>query len=128
MDSIVHFEIPADDPKRAGEFYKQAFGWNIQAMPGMNYTMVGTAPSAENGRPTKMGMINGGMPQRGQPIDHTVVTINVQSIDDALNRIEKLGGKRVGDKMSVGDMGWSAYFKDTEGNVVGLWQPATPMM
>ena len=30
MDSIVHFEIPADDPKRAGEFYNKAFGWDVQ--------------------------------------------------------------------------------------------------
>jgi uncharacterized protein len=127
MDSIVHFEIPADDPKRAGEFYKEAFGWNIQAMPEMNYTMVVTAPSDESGMPTKPGMINGGLPKRGQPINQTVVTIHVQSIDDALTRIEKLGGSRLGDKTSIGDMGWSAYFKDTEGNLVGLWQPATPM-
>jgi uncharacterized protein len=124
MDSIIHFEIPADDPKRAGEFYNKAFGWNMNAMPEMNYTMIGTAPSDENGVPTIPGAINGGMAQRGQPIDHTVVTINVQSIDDALARIEKLGGKKVSDKMPVGDMGFAAYFKDTEGNVVGLWQSA----
>ncbi len=127
MDSIVHFEIPADDPKRAGEFYKQAFGWQVTAMPEMNYTMVSTGPSDQNGMPTQPGMINGGMPKRGQPIEHTVVTINVPSIDDALTRVEKLGGSRVGEKMPVGDMGWSAYFKDTEGNIVGLWQPAQQM-
>jgi len=127
MDSIVHFEIPADDPQRAREFYSKAFGWEVTPMPEMNYTMISTAPSDENGMPTKIGMINGGMPKRGQPIDQTVVTINVQSIDDALTRVEKLGGKRVGDKMAVGDMGWSAYFKDTEGNVVGLWQQSRPM-
>jgi uncharacterized protein len=127
MDSIVHFEIPADDTKRAGEFYKQAFGWQVNPVPDMNYTMINTAPSDENGRPTQPGMINGGMPKRGQPIDHTVVTIHVQSIDDALNRVEKLGGKRMGEKMPVGDMGWSAYFTDTEGNIVGLWQQSRPM-
>ncbi len=97
-------------------------------MPEMNYTMIGTAPSDENGTPKELGMINGGMPKRGQPIDHTVVTIHVQSIDDALTRIEKLGGKRVGEKMSLGDMGFAAYFKDTEGNVVGLWQAGAGQM
>lgn len=127
MDSIVHFEIPADDPKRAGEFYSRAFGWQVMPMPEMNYTMVSTAPSDQNGMPTKPGMINGGMPKRGGPVEHIVVTIHVQSIDDAITRIEKLGGKRLGDKMSIGDMGWTAYFKDTEGNVVGLWQPSGQM-
>jgi uncharacterized protein len=127
MDSIVHFEIPADDPKRAGEFYKQAFGWDIQSMPEMQYTMVSTTPSDENGVPKQAGAINGGMPMRSM-VPTTVVTINVKSIDDALAKIEKLGGKRAGDKMAVGEMGWAAYFKDSEGNLVGLWQNAQPMM
>jgi predicted enzyme related to lactoylglutathione lyase len=128
MDSIVHFEIPADDPKRAGDFYMKAFGWVVNPMPEMDYTMVGTTPSDENGMPQKPGAINGGMPKRQDPVKNTVVTIGVQNIDDSLAKVEKLGGKRMGDKMAVGDMGWSAYFKDTEGNVVGLWQNAQPNM
>ncbi len=128
MDSIVHFEIPADDPKRAGEFYNKAFGWDIQSMPEMQYTMISTTPSDENGMPKQPGAINGGMPKRNDMVKQTVVTVNVKSIDDSLAKIEKLGGKRMGDKMSVGEMGWAAYFRDTEGNVVGLWQNAQPMM
>jgi uncharacterized protein len=27
-------------------------------------------------------------------------------------------------KMTVGDMGHAAYFRDPEGNVVGLWETA----
>jgi len=127
MDSIVHFEIPADDPKRAGEFYMKAFGWMVNPMPEMDYTMIGTTPSDENGMPQKPGAINGGMPKRGNPVKQTVVTIGVDNIDDSLSKVEKLGGKRMGDKMPVGDMGWAAYFIDTEGNVVGLWQNARPM-
>ena len=29
MSRVVHFEIPADDPERAVEFYKKVFGWKI---------------------------------------------------------------------------------------------------
>lgn len=50
------------------------------------------------------------------------VTISVPDIDAALKNVKGLGGKPVGKKMPVGDMGWSAYFEDTEGNVIGLWQ------
>ncbi len=32
---VVHFEIPADDPARAQDFYWTAFGWDINAMPDM---------------------------------------------------------------------------------------------
>jgi len=127
MDSIIYFEIPADDAKRAGEFYNKAFGWMVNPMTEMQYTMVATTPSDENGMPQKPGAINGGMPMRGDMVKQTVVTIGVDNIEDSLAKIEKLGGKRLGDKMPVGDMGFAAYFKDTEGNVVGLWQNAMPM-
>ena len=133
MDSIVHFEIPADDTKRASKFYQEAFGWMMMSMPEMNYTMAGTTPSNEQGMPQKAGAINGGMPLRKDfkqisGTEHTVVTISVDNIDSALQKIEKLGGKKVSGKAPVGDMGWTAYFKDTEGNVVGLWQSAQPRM
>jgi predicted enzyme related to lactoylglutathione lyase len=44
-----------------------------------------------------------------------------------LKNVEKLGGKTVRKKEPVADMGFTAYFKDTEGNIVGLWQSARRM-
>lgn len=122
MDSIVHFEIPADNTKRASEFYNKAFGWMLNPMPELDYIMIGTAESDENGIPKNAGAINGGMAKRGGPVEHIVVTINVKDIDQTLENVEKLGGKKVQSKMPVGEMGFTAYFKDTEGNVVGLFQ------
>jgi uncharacterized protein len=127
MDSIVHFEIPADDTKRASEFYNKAFGWMINPMPEMDYIMIGTAESDENGMPKKAGSINGGMAKRGGPVQNIVVTLSVKDIDKTLDNIERLGGKKVAGKTPVGEMGFTAYFKDTEGNVVGLFQPAGMM-
>ncbi len=122
---VVHFEIPADDPKRAGNFYQKAFGWQVTPMPEMDYNMVSTTPSDEQtGMPKEPGAINGGMPKRADPVRSTVVTIQVDNIENALKTVEQLGGKTVSKKMPVGDMGFSAYFKDTEGNIVGLWQSA----
>src|SRR5579864_5649372 len=124
MDSVIHFEIPADDVKRAEEFYSKAFGWSMNRMPEFEYTMISTTPSDEMGMPKQPGSINGGMPKRGMGVDQTVITIRVANIESALQKIESLGGKTVSTKMPVGDMGFTAYFKDTEGNVVGLWQDA----
>ena len=120
---VVHFEIPYDDGERARRFYKEAFDWQLQEMPGMEYTLVVSGPSSETG-PSEPGFINGGMLARQAPITAPLVTISVDDIDDALNRIEKLGGKTALGRQAVGDMGFSAYFTDTEGNVVGLWQNA----
>jgi predicted enzyme related to lactoylglutathione lyase len=129
MDSIVHFEIPADNMKRAEEFYKNAFGWNITRWEGgpMEYSMLGTTMSDENGMPKQPGAINGGLGKRGGPLTHPVVTVMVSDVNAALAKIESLGGKTVAPKMAIGDMGFTAYFKDTEGNTIGLFQPARQM-
>jgi predicted enzyme related to lactoylglutathione lyase len=118
---VVHFEIPADDLTRAEGFYRDAFGWEINSMPGMGYTLVGTTPSTESG-PSEPGAINGGMLARQAPITAPVVTIEVDDIDKALEAIAGLGGRTVRERMPVGDMGFAAYFADTEDNVVGLWE------
>lgn len=122
MDSVVHFEIPADDPKRASSFYKKAFGWTAEEFMGMGYWMLGTTETNDKG-PVNPGAINGGMGKRAAPLKNIVVTISVQDIDKSLDKIEKLGGKTVQKKQEIGgNMGFTAYFKDSEGNIVGLWQ------
>jgi hypothetical protein len=122
MDKVVHFEVPFDDAERATSFYREAFGWQLDSMPGFEYTMVTTTATDEQGRPSEPGGINGGMLRRQGPITTPVITIGVDDMDDALTRIEKLGGKVAIGRQPVGDMGFSAYVQDTEGNLIGLWQ------
>ena len=124
MDSVVHFELPTDDTERAHAFYREAFGWQLNAMPGMGYTLVTTTPTDDNGRPAEVGGINGGMLPRQGPISAPVITIGVEDLDTSLNRVEELGGKIAIGRQTVGDMGYSAYFTDPEGNLIGLWQNA----
>ena len=125
MDSVVHFEIPAKDPKRASAFYNKAFGWMITEIPGFEYWSVATTMSDKDGRPTSPGAINGGMGRRGKTAPKLpTVTIQVADMDAALATVKQLGGKITGKKSPVGSMGFSGYFEDTEGNVIGLWQSA----
>jgi predicted enzyme related to lactoylglutathione lyase len=62
------------------------------------------------------------MLRRESPADRPVVTVDVEDIDEALKKIEDLGGMTVLGRQNVGEMGWAAYFKDVEGNLMGLWQ------
>jgi uncharacterized protein len=120
---IVHFEIPFDDGDRARGFYQEAFGWNVQQVPEMDYTMALSGPTTEEGMPSEPGYINGGMFGRGDsPATTPVLTVDVDSIDASLEKIEKLGGSTLLARQAVGDMGFIAYFRDTEGNVLGLWE------
>lgn len=122
MDKVVHFEIPADDVARATEFYRSIFGWDLQAVPGMDYTMIRTVPVDDQQLPTEPGAINGGLMERGPDTQTPVITIDVVSIDAAIKAIEDAGGSVVRPRTEIPGMGAFAYFKDCEGNTMGLWE------
>ena len=127
-DEVGHFEIPADKPERARKFYADTFGWTMNVLPDLDYTMVSTGPVDEKGMPKAPGFIGGGIAKRGDMLEHPVVTIMVEEIDEAVTRIKKHGGTILRGKTPVagGSMGWMAYFKDSEGNTVGLYQWPPP--
>lgn len=120
---VVHFELPAKDLARARKFYQKTFGWKMESVPEMDYTLVQTARVDRKGMPRDPGTINGGMAERGGPLKTTVVTVLVTNIDATVRKVARAGGKLVRKKMSIGPMGFVAYISDTEGNVVGLFQP-----
>ena len=125
MSKVVHFEIPADDLDRAKSFYGSVFGWELQTVP-MNegeYTSVKTTDVDEQTQlPTEPGAINGGMFLRDERVTAPVITIDVDGIDDALKQVEAEGGTTVTPRTAIPGMGAFAYFKDPEGNVLGLWE------
>lgn len=122
MDKIVHFEIPANDVERAKKFYADSFGWQITGAPGMPYHMVTTTEVGDDFRPKEPGAINGGMLERQGPIESPVLIVNIEEMNSAVERVKAAGGEIVRDPQQVGDMGIVTYFKDPEGNVLGLWQ------
>jgi uncharacterized protein len=124
MRKVVHFEIPADDVGRAKEFYRSIFGWQLQDMPEMNYTIVQTTAVDEQHMPTEPGAINGGLMRRTRETPAPVITIDVESIDEALKQVESRGGTVVRPRTEIRGMGAFAYFTDTEGNTLGLWENA----
>ncbi len=115
MARVVHFEIPADNPERAVEFYTKAFGWQIQKWGGpMDYWLVSTG----TGEPG----INGGIMKRMHPGGSTVNTIGVELLEQSVAAVEAGGGKVVAPKMAVPGIGWLAYCVDPEGNQFGIMQ------
>jgi predicted enzyme related to lactoylglutathione lyase len=119
---VVHFEVPYDDADRARAFYADVFGWSIQPVPEFDYNFVQTGPTEESGMPTEPGYIGGGMFQRQEDIGRPVITIEVADVTEALAAIAERGGAAVGEPQPVGEMGIAAYFTDSEGNLMGLWQ------
>lgn len=124
MNRIVHFEIQAEDPERAANFYRKVFGWTIEEWKGLDtkYWMVMTAE-----KDSKEPGINGGLlirnaaaPADGNSPNAFVCTVQVESIDATMAAIEKAGGKLQVPKFDIAGMAWQAYYKDTEGNIFGV--------
>ena len=100
------------------------FDWQIQPMPEMGYNIVSTGPAGDDGMPSEPGYIGGGMMERQEQVRTPVIVLDVDDIDATLATVGEHGGGTVIAKMPVGDMGFAAYFTDSEGNLLGLWQSA----
>jgi predicted enzyme related to lactoylglutathione lyase len=124
MPRVTHFEIHADNPERAIKFYTDLFGWEFKKWDGpMPYWLVTTGPDSEPG-------INGGLMKRMgpppadmQPVNAYVCTTIVPDLDARLAKALGTGGTLALAKMAVPGVGWLAYVKDTEGNILGMMQP-----
>ncbi len=117
MPRVIYFEIGADQPERAIKFYSDVFGWDVKSssLGFEEYWEVSTGAEGPG--------INGGLYRREQPEGH-VITVQVDSIDDAVAKVEAAGGTVVVPKQALQSIGHMAYCRDTEGTMFGLWAPA----
>jgi predicted enzyme related to lactoylglutathione lyase len=110
----THFEIPVDDPDRAERFYADVFGWVFNRFPGApSYYGMATTGDSHPG-------IDGALFQRGEGAS-TTLTMSVDSIEEAVARIEAAGGRLVTPKTPVPGVGYFANCLDTEGNQFGIF-------
>jgi len=112
----IHFEIPAANPEGLMNFYSTVFGWTFTKWPGpTDYWLATTGDAAEPG-------INGGVLPRRDPAQPCVNTVGVANLDETLKTVASAGGVCVLPKMPIPGVGWLAYCKDTEGNMIGIMQ------
>lgn len=120
--------MPAENRKRMADFYTKVFGWKTQQLGEDmgNYVLATTTESDENGRPKKPGGINGGFFQKTEdlPGQYPSVVIGVEDIKKHAESVEKAGGKVLGEPWNIPGVGLYVSFLDTEGNRVGMLQPA----
>jgi uncharacterized protein len=113
----VHFEILADDPLKVAQFYKAVFGWEIETQSaGEAHWHVTTGPAGVRG-------INGAIMRHHFP-QGVINTTEVPSLDDAIAKVEAVGGRKVQGPNVLPGVGISAYCADPEDNIFGLLQPA----
>jgi hypothetical protein len=125
MNRVCHFEVPYSQKERMEKFYGSVFGWQFMSAPGDTpYTFALTTEVDEAWMPKQPGGINGGTYPRGDGTATTpVIVIEVESTANKIREIENAGGSNVVGPLEISGMGIYAQVKDTEGNIIGLWQP-----
>lgn len=108
MSKIVWFELPAEDTRRAQEFYGRLFGWQFEDFEGpVEYHMASEAG----------GAILPGNGKKGP-----VVYFGVDDVEATRERVRELGGTAE-EKQEIPEVGLYAHCTDTEGNPFSLYQP-----
>ena len=128
MNPVVHFEMPAEDRKRMADFYTNVFGWKTEMLgPEMgDYVLATTTETDEKGRPKNPGAINGGFFPKSddRPAQYPSVVIAVEDIQEQMKKVEKAGGKVLGEPSNIPGVGLYVSFIDTEGNRVSMLEPS----
>lgn len=110
MAKMEHFEIPVDDIGRARDFYGAVLGYEYEPW-GEDMGMLR--------QPDREG-VNGDLHQRG-PTPHPTVVFTVDKIEDTVAVAVAHGGELVGDIEPMGETARYAYIRDSEGNLIGLY-------
>lgn len=109
---IVHVEIPAADAKVSGKFYQDLFGWKLQEIPEMNYTMWESEAGSSGG----FSEVN-----EDTPAGKVLVHIHSDDIEADLKKVVELGGKVIRPKTEIPQTGWYGMFQDPTGNILALY-------
>ena len=114
---VVWFEVMGKDGEKLQGFYKDLFGWKIDASNPMKYGMV----EATEGRG-----IPGGVGELGDQPWPTTTTFYVSTTDInvSLEEAGKLGGKTIMPRTELAGGTVLAFFADPAGNTVGLVEEA----
>jgi uncharacterized protein len=113
---VTHFEIYGEHPVALVDFYRKAFGWQVEQMPGIGYWRIQTGAA-------KGPLLHGGLTYRAIPnLNGWMLFVNVPSLDEAAEHIQHLGGSIVRPKTAVPKTAWVSIVADPAQNIFGIWQ------
>lgn len=115
MPRPVHFEFVAADPERAQRFWSGVFGWMIEEWDGPQPYWLVTTGEGEPG-------IDGGIMRAADVFQagQTILTMDVDSVDETIALVESEGGMVASPKMPVPGVGWLAYCQAPGGAIFGV--------
>jgi len=129
-NDIVWADIPVVDMDRASRFYEHVLGKPVGGFPGMEGIALigvpepGAEPPAGGGEMiVSADLYSGGTPS--VTAGPTIYFSAYGDINGMVARVREAGGEILEEPQDRGPMiGWVAFFKDTEGNRIGIQQPS----
>ena len=125
MSRVIHFEIHASDPQQLIAFYGELFGWQFQQWGTQAYWLIRTGPDEAPGINGALLPRRGAVALEGQPVNAYVCTVDVADVDAAVEKGVALNGSIALPKIPIPGIGWLAYIKDPDGNILGVMQSDT---
>lgn len=131
-NDMVWADIPVIDLERASKFYAHVIGKSVTEVPGMEGIALIGMPVGQSDAPpppsepiVSVDLYKGGTPS----MDGVTIYFGTYGdMDGMLARVREAGGEVLQEKQDMGEMvGWIAFFKDTEGNRIGLQEPSRSM-
>jgi uncharacterized protein len=106
---VGHFEIPADNVDGLRSFYSSLFGWEFEQGQTRGYYMI------------KNAGISGALAQKENSQQVSTQFVNVESLEDYVNKAKQLGATVVKDRQEISE-GYYAVLEDPQRNTIGIWQ------
>ncbi|MEI8011162.1 MAG: VOC family protein [Candidatus Omnitrophota bacterium] len=120
-EGVNWFEIPVMDMDRAVAFYEAVFGIPMTVQTkGLIQMALWPKPKNPSGAGGSLIKVKGINPSH----DGSLVYFTVKDIQPVLDKVLAHGGKILKEKMNIGEYGLIAHVADSEGNRVGIHQPA----
>ena len=118
-NSLNWFEIPVLDLPRAKHFYQMIFSIHMEEMD-MGKMQMASFPAVMNSGKASGALVKSGM--HVPSADGVVLYLNANpNLEDVLSKVETNGGKVLIPKTQITpELGFMAFFMDTEGNRVAL--------
>jgi predicted enzyme related to lactoylglutathione lyase len=110
---FAHVELSTDDIKKAKKFYQAVFGWKLNDLPAMEYTMIDVG-----------GGVGGGMQKLKMPgqVPAWLPYVLVDDVKATMAKATKGGATAILPFQEIGDMGAIGIFSDPSGAPLGLWE------
>lgn len=110
---FIHVELATDDLDRAKEFYSALFDWQLEEIPGLDYTLIKVGTGTGGGM---MAKPRPDMPSRWLPYVH------VDDARAATDRARSLGAVICKEVTEIPGVGWFSVITDPTGATLALWQ------